>query len=102
LETIATIDGAVIAGLERYLGLITATSTDGCIHLTLLTETTGAATTATIGTTAITTLRFAIGTTLWATCRFVCQTTTGKKLLLSSRERELSIAVPAIQRFICK
>jgi len=102
LVTIATIDRAVFARLERYLSFIPTACANGGIHLTWFSFAEAAAATATtakgtpLSASGLLTSSAAIG----ATCGGVSQSLACIKFLLTSGKREWLIAVAAIQSLV--
>jgi hypothetical protein len=103
LITIATIDWAIFARLERHLRFTTATCARCGIHRTRLAVAEAAAATTTLAATTViraTTGLLARRPALGATARCIGQTTAGIKFLLACGKSEFLIAVATIQNLI--
>ena len=99
LIAVGTIDGFIPSGQERHLGLIATTGTGHAIHLARLTCSTAIATAPAI---AATSSLFACGPAGRTARRRICQTSAGKKLLLTGGEGKLLTTVATIQNLILK
>ena len=96
LITIATVDRAVFARLERHMRLMPAVRARRGVHRTRFAVTEATAISVILTTTGL----LSCGTALRATARFVGQTPAGIKFLLTRGKSEFLIAVATIQKLI--